>query len=230
MATDGGGEWPVGVTRERHIGPWSGYNFFLANLANFHVAAILAISTYIKPNMISERCTHNNGGLLIKCVSQIFPAKWKTTTNKINKKSARIIRIRQIWDTLPYFKSRMPPLTCDPYRIILTVSLLVFRCSLKAHHTIPSTGPVLFEMQSLTAQIRAPYVLAQPELYGVEYQLWIYWIPIRTCIIITIQTPYHQVQWNWKTFIWEGRTTPAAFTSSWKKRGSPMNCLQRAQV
>jgi len=90
--------------RERHIGPWfrspkPGYNFFLANLANFHVAAILAISTYIKPNMISERCTHNNGGLLIKCVSQIFPAKWKTTTNKINAKRASS-RIRQIWDTL----------------------------------------------------------------------------------------------------------------------------------
>jgi hypothetical protein len=40
---------------EHDIGPRfkspPGYIFFLANLANFHVVAILAISTYIKPNI-----------------------------------------------------------------------------------------------------------------------------------------------------------------------------------
>jgi hypothetical protein len=31
--------------------PKTSIQFFLANLANFHVATILAISTYIKPNI-----------------------------------------------------------------------------------------------------------------------------------------------------------------------------------
>ena len=51
MATDGGdgGVGVVTATIERNIGPWfkspkPGYNFILANLANFHVAANLAIS------------------------------------------------------------------------------------------------------------------------------------------------------------------------------------------
>ncbi len=30
-------------------------NFFLANLANFHVATILAISTYITPNILFQK-------------------------------------------------------------------------------------------------------------------------------------------------------------------------------
>ena len=38
-----------------YIGPWLksplGYIFKLANLANFHVSTILAISTYIRPNI-----------------------------------------------------------------------------------------------------------------------------------------------------------------------------------
>ncbi len=51
-----GGEWSDRGDCECHIGPWfkspkPGYIFVLANLANFHVAAILAISTYIKPNI-----------------------------------------------------------------------------------------------------------------------------------------------------------------------------------
>ncbi len=60
MATDGGGGgvgggWSDRNDCERHIGPWfkspKPWYIFLANLANFYVAAILAISTYIKPNI-----------------------------------------------------------------------------------------------------------------------------------------------------------------------------------
>ncbi len=58
MATDGGGGGMGGVTMLRtpywslvQI-PKTWMQFFLANyLPNFHVAAILAISTYIKPNI-----------------------------------------------------------------------------------------------------------------------------------------------------------------------------------
>jgi hypothetical protein len=53
--------WWVDLTAtiERNIGPWFKspkplYNFCLANLAHFHVAAILAISTYIKPNIFQN--------------------------------------------------------------------------------------------------------------------------------------------------------------------------------
>ena len=55
MATDGGGGEVGGVTAmiERDIGPWfkpqNLDTFFV--LANFHFAAILAISTYTKPNI-----------------------------------------------------------------------------------------------------------------------------------------------------------------------------------
>jgi hypothetical protein len=55
MATDGGGGEVGGVTAmiERDIGPWfkpqNLDTFFV--LANFYFAAILAISTYTKPNI-----------------------------------------------------------------------------------------------------------------------------------------------------------------------------------
>ncbi len=58
MATIGGGGVVCEVTAMIATGNWSWVQipitliqFFLANLANFHVAAILAISTYIKPNI-----------------------------------------------------------------------------------------------------------------------------------------------------------------------------------
>jgi hypothetical protein len=58
MATDGGGRGVGGVTAMIVTANWSRdqipktwIQFFLANLANFHVATILAISTYIKPNI-----------------------------------------------------------------------------------------------------------------------------------------------------------------------------------
>jgi hypothetical protein len=58
MATDEGGRvrggWSERDNCERVIGPWFKSppgTFFLANLANFHVATILAISTYITPNI-----------------------------------------------------------------------------------------------------------------------------------------------------------------------------------
>ncbi len=68
----GGGRWIDRNDCKRDIGPWfkstkPGYNFFLANLANFanfHVAAILAIYTY---NMYDfKRVTYN------------LPQKYKT--------------------------------------------------------------------------------------------------------------------------------------------------------
>ncbi len=58
MATDGGGAVVGGVTAMIATANWSQVHipktwihFFLVNLANFHVATILAISTYIKPNI-----------------------------------------------------------------------------------------------------------------------------------------------------------------------------------
>ncbi len=58
MATDGGGGRLGGVTTTianailvPGSNPQNLDTFFLANLANFHVAAILAISTYIKTNI-----------------------------------------------------------------------------------------------------------------------------------------------------------------------------------
>ncbi len=58
MATDRGGGGVGGVTAMianailvPGSNPQNLDTFFLANLANFHVAAILAISTYIKPNL-----------------------------------------------------------------------------------------------------------------------------------------------------------------------------------
>ena len=52
---DKNSRWSDRVDCERDIVPWfkspkPGYSF-LANLANFHVVAILAISTYIKLNI-----------------------------------------------------------------------------------------------------------------------------------------------------------------------------------
>ncbi len=58
MATNGGGGVVGRVTATIATANWSWVQIpktrtqlFLANLANFHVATILAISTYIKPNI-----------------------------------------------------------------------------------------------------------------------------------------------------------------------------------
>ncbi len=58
MATKGGGGVVGGVIATIATTNWSRVQipktwiqFFLANLANFHAATILAISTYIKPNI-----------------------------------------------------------------------------------------------------------------------------------------------------------------------------------
>ncbi len=58
MATVGGDGVVGGVTTTIATANWSQVQIpktwiqcFLANLANFHVATILAISTYIKPNI-----------------------------------------------------------------------------------------------------------------------------------------------------------------------------------
>jgi hypothetical protein len=54
MTKGRGGEWIDSDNCKRDIGPWfksPPRYIFLANLATFHVAAILAISTYIKTNI-----------------------------------------------------------------------------------------------------------------------------------------------------------------------------------